>query len=181
MSQELNQPQKGWQQSQGQQDSSQIPSVPDFGGSAGDQFMDDSGMDLPSLDEEIPSLEAQDRPQSPPQKGWQSQPSAPPQYPSPQQSSQQWPQYQAGPQPSHGRRVRHQGSSIYVKVDAYKEVLSNLQGVRSELRKADKELSDMTQDISKKDKEYEKWRSTLGEIQKKLIYVDKTLFKGDHR
>ncbi len=62
---------------------------------------------------------------------------------------------------------------------------NKFRGMLSEIKTSKKKLSDIKTAIggagelkSKKDKEFEIWREELEDIQRKLIFIDKTLFGG---
>ena len=50
---------------------------------------------------------------------------------------------------------------------------------RGNLRKSEEALAKMESIKSAKDKSFDKIRASLDDLQKKLVYVDKILFKGD--
>lgn len=83
---------------------------------------------------------------------------------------------------SHERRVLREmprGKTIYVKVDRFKATLGDINKVRSNLRKSEEALSKLENIKHLKDKSFDKVRASLDDLQKKLIFVDKTLFKGE--
>ena len=66
-----------------------------------------------------------------------------------------------------------------MEVGQFRQALRHVSGVRSEIRKSEKKLVDMTHTLESRQEGFGKFRKNLGEIQKKLILVDKMLFKGD--
>jgi len=46
-----------------------------------------------------------------------------------------------------------------------------------DLKKSDKFLHDLIKSKEEKDKDFEKWHTIMEDIQKKLIFIEKTLFK----
>lgn len=69
--------------------------------------------------------------------------------------------------------------TIYVRVDNFKATLGSINLVRSDLRESEEALTKLENIKSSKDKSFDKIKSSLEDLQKKLIFVDKTLFKGD--
>ena len=79
----------------------------------------------------------------------------------------------------HEKRQIPIGKSVYVEVESFKSTLSHISSVRSSLRRSEEELSKLESIKSAKDKSFDKLRYSLDDLQKKLIFVDKTLFKGE--
>ena len=67
----------------------------------------------------------------------------------------------------------------HIRLDKFKETLKNINKIRSDLKKSDDVLHKLVKSIGEEGSGFEKWKNTMGDIQKKLIFVDKTLFKGD--
>ena len=65
----------------------------------------------------------------------------------------------------------------YVRLDKFKGTLKSLNKIRSDLKKSDKFLHDLIKSKEEKDKDFEKWHTIMEDIQKKLIFIEKTLFK----
>ena len=109
------------------------------------------------------------------------------QYELPQQQEMPQEQIQATQPQRHRGLFRHEsmprhvpiGKSVYVEVESFKSSLSHISDVRSSLRKSEGELSKLESIKSAKDKSFEKLRVSLDDLQKKLIFIDKTLFKGE--
>ena len=76
-------------------------------------------------------------------------------------------------------RVMPSGKSVYVRVDMFKATLGNINIVRGDLRKADEALVKLETIKNAKDKSLDRIRSLLDDLQRKLIFIDKTLFKGE--
>ena len=70
-------------------------------------------------------------------------------------------------------------STIYVRVDKFKATLGSINIVRNDLRKSDGSLTKLETIKSSKDKSFDKVKLSLDDLQKKLIFIDKTLFKGE--
>ncbi len=66
----------------------------------------------------------------------------------------------------------------YIKAENFKEMLGGVQVVKDNLRECDEIFGRLNQIKNDEDKEFEKWRSRLEDLQRKLIYVDKVLFEA---
>ncbi len=67
----------------------------------------------------------------------------------------------------------------YIRVQDYQKMMGDLTLIRSDLRKAGQGLSEMMTTVSGREKDYSRYRNMLIDIQKKLVFMDKTLFKGE--
>lgn len=76
-------------------------------------------------------------------------------------------------------REMPRGKAIYVRVDKFKATLGSINLVRSDLRKSEEALMKLENLKSAKDRSFDKFKSLLDDLQKKLIFIDKTLFKGE--
>jgi len=72
---------------------------------------------------------------------------------------------------------KRESGPIYVTIDKFRNVLSNISSIRGSLKGSGDMLTKMEDIDINSDKEFEKWKSAISEIQMKLIYIDKTLFK----
>jgi hypothetical protein len=68
--------------------------------------------------------------------------------------------------------------ALYVKINRYKAVLGELKLSRNRLTEAEQALERISGLKVFKDKEFEKWREGLEDLQRKLIFVDRTIFGG---
>ena len=71
------------------------------------------------------------------------------------------------------------GNSLYVKVERFKIALGSINVVRNDLRKSEEALMKLENIKSMEEKSMSKIRSSLDDLQKKLVFVDKTLFEGE--
>ena len=82
-----------------------------------------------------------------------------------------------------GRKVlRHEAAPlkpIFVRVDRFKEIRRDINIIKNDLKNSDEALIKLQDMRVGEDKEFDKWRKSMEDIQKKLIFVDQTLFKGD--
>ncbi|MBI2647297.1 hypothetical protein HYW99_02365 [Candidatus Woesearchaeota archaeon] len=75
--------------------------------------------------------------------------------------------------------VEQDVKSIYVKVDNFKATLGIINIVRNDLKKSDDLFMKLESIKVSKDKNFDRIKFSLEDLQKKLIFIDKTLFKGE--
>lgn len=75
-------------------------------------------------------------------------------------------------------QVIRSGKTVYLKVEKFKVMLGLINIVRNDLRKSDDALMKLENIKTSSDKLFNKVKSSLDDLQRKLIFVDKTLFKG---
>ncbi len=76
-------------------------------------------------------------------------------------------------------RERPAGKTIYVKVDSFKAMLGTINMARNSLKASEDALAKLENIKMSKDKSFDKVKISLEDLQKKLIFIDKTLFKGE--
>lgn len=67
---------------------------------------------------------------------------------------------------------------IFVKSSQFKNVLFEINSIREKLKESETILSDLEDIKEDRESQFKKWNSQLEDIQKKLMLMDKTLFKG---
>ena len=77
------------------------------------------------------------------------------------------------------RPMRLAQGPLYIKVEKFKLALGSINVMRSDLKKSDYALSKLENIKTAKDKSFEKMKSLVEDTQKKLIFIDKTLFRGE--
>ncbi len=75
--------------------------------------------------------------------------------------------------------ISKSGNVIYVRVDKFKSALENIGTIRSNFRKSYEALGKLANIKNEEDKNFDKVKHSLEDLQKKVIFIDKTLFKGD--
>lgn len=68
---------------------------------------------------------------------------------------------------------------IFVRANQFKDILKGVNVVKVNLKKSDDVLLRLDDLENSKEREFTKWRSELEDIQNKIMFVDKILFKGD--
>ncbi|MBI2557860.1 hypothetical protein HYW20_00915 [Candidatus Woesearchaeota archaeon] len=71
------------------------------------------------------------------------------------------------------------GRTIYLRVDKFRSVLGNINMIRNDLKKSEDALMKLENMKNAEYKSFDKMKSSLEDLQKKITFVDKTLFKGD--
>lgn len=66
---------------------------------------------------------------------------------------------------------------IFVRVDRFMDILTGTDNMRDNLKTADQSIVKLNEIDANRDKVLEKWRNVIIDLQKKLIFIDKTLFK----
>ena len=88
----------------------------------------------------------------------------------------------------HGKIFNHEGIDLvrpmigkesYVRVEKFKMILGGINIVRDSLRKSDESFMKLENIKNTEDKSFDKVKSSLDDLQRKLIFIDKTLFKGE--
>ena len=71
------------------------------------------------------------------------------------------------------------GGKTYVRIDRFKGILKDINQIKNDLRNSNEILSKVEEIDENKSKVFERWKNSMSDLQKKLIFVDKILFKGD--
>ncbi len=113
---------------------------------------------------------------------------APEPMPSPVQPAVQIPQPEAAKEPAQAAKPRRlfiherkhvERKEVFVRVDKFRAALENASMIRSSLRQSEELLLKLENIKNAKDRSFDKVKSSLEDLQKKLIFIDKTLFKGE--
>lgn len=76
-------------------------------------------------------------------------------------------------------RERPSGKTVYIRVDRFKATLGNINTVRNDLRKSEETVTKLENMNNAKGRASDRAKAQLEDLQKKLIFIDKTLFKGE--
>ncbi|MBI2128690.1 hypothetical protein HYU07_00475 [Candidatus Woesearchaeota archaeon] len=71
------------------------------------------------------------------------------------------------------------GMPVYVKIDEYKDVLDLLKIIRARLEEAKETLSRINELKNNEDSELEGWGSDIDEVERKIDFIDRTLFEPE--
>ncbi len=66
---------------------------------------------------------------------------------------------------------------IFIKVMEYKAIIDDVTQIKVNLKEADDVLFRLEEFREEEEKQYKRWQSTLMDVQKKLIYADRSLFE----
>ena len=66
---------------------------------------------------------------------------------------------------------------IYIRIDRFRNILSGTSDIKNNLKTASESITKMDEIDENRDKVFDKWHNIMMDLQKKLIFVDKTLFK----
>ena len=68
---------------------------------------------------------------------------------------------------------------IFVKIEEYKDVLDVINMVKAKLEEAKRTLGKINELKNEEDAELELWHATLEEVERKVDFVDKTIFEPE--
>lgn len=74
---------------------------------------------------------------------------------------------------------RRMNKSLYIRVEKFKVALGSINVVRNDLKKTEEALIKLEEIKSNEEKSMNKIKSSLDDLQKKLVFIDKTLFEGE--
>ena len=66
---------------------------------------------------------------------------------------------------------------VYVRIDEYKDVLDIMNMIRNKIESAKETLAKINELKNEEDAELELWHTGLEEVERKVVFVDKTLFE----
>lgn len=66
---------------------------------------------------------------------------------------------------------------LYVKVDDYKDIIDIMTLIRKKINDAKNVLDSVNTLKQQEDAEIDQWNSSINEIERKIDYLDKTLFE----
>ncbi len=66
---------------------------------------------------------------------------------------------------------------VYVRIEEYKDVLDVMNMIRNKIEAAKAVLAKINELKNEEDAELELWHTGLEEVERKVVFVDKTLFE----
>ena len=66
---------------------------------------------------------------------------------------------------------------LFVSIDAFKTMMGDIEEIKNRVKSTDGILTHLNEIKNSKDRELEKWKASLEDMQRKLNYVDKVVFK----
>lgn len=73
------------------------------------------------------------------------------------------------------------GRSIFVKLNEYKDIMELMHALKEKLDQAKSTLEKIKTLKTEEDTELELWQNSIGEIDRKIDYIERTLFEPDTR
>ncbi len=75
--------------------------------------------------------------------------------------------------------LRHKETKgpVYIRVEKFREILGGMSTIRNNVKIAEQSITRLNEIDENRDKVFERWHDTMMDMQKKLIFVDKELFK----
>ncbi len=68
---------------------------------------------------------------------------------------------------------------IYVRIEEYKDVLEVIELIKKKVEGAKALLGEINEIKAEEDKELERWEESLSLVEKKIGFIDKTLFEPE--
>lgn len=66
---------------------------------------------------------------------------------------------------------------VFVKIEDYKDVIDIMELIKNKVNEANKILENIRKLKAQEDAELELWDSNIEEVEKKVAFIDKTLFE----
>lgn len=67
--------------------------------------------------------------------------------------------------------------TLFIDVNNFNSVISNINYIKGKLKESDDALVKLNDTKLSEDKAFEKWRTQMEDVQRKLLYIDKALFE----
>ncbi|MBU0980409.1 MAG: hypothetical protein KJ709_06375 [Nanoarchaeota archaeon] len=68
---------------------------------------------------------------------------------------------------------------IFVKIDEYKEIIEIINSIKGKLDEGRATIKKIEELKSHEEAELDQWRNELDEVQRKMSFIDKTLFEPE--
>lgn len=78
-------------------------------------------------------------------------------------------------EPSNGQEM-----PVFVKIEDYKDVIDIMELIKNKVNEANSILEKIRELKSQEDAELELWNSNLEDVERKIAYIDKTLFEPEN-
>lgn len=75
--------------------------------------------------------------------------------------------------------VRADGAPVYVKIDEYKEILEIMNLIKDKIYEAKGTIKKLNDIRAEEENEIDMWNGNLQEVERKVAFIDKTLFEVD--
>jgi flagellar hook-associated protein FlgK len=71
----------------------------------------------------------------------------------------------------------HKGNNVFVKIDKYNDILDIIALINQKVREARVILGKINDLKNQEDSELDAWKNSLDDVERKLKYIDQTLFE----
>lgn len=95
----------------------------------------------------------------------------------PESQSIEQPKIQETNYPEKQQPIVRNNQPVFIKVSKYKEVLAEISAIRSRLNQSLKTLTRVKEIKNPEDNEFNQWKEKLEDIERKILYIDKTIFE----
>jgi len=68
---------------------------------------------------------------------------------------------------------------VFIKIDEYKDVLDIIHLTKSKIKEARSLIEKINELKNAEDSELDSWHSSIDEIEKRVMFIDKTLFEPE--
>ena len=72
-----------------------------------------------------------------------------------------------------------EGTPIFVKIEGYKDVLDTINAIKMKITDAKDVLSQLSDLKAQEDAEIENWKSELEDVERKMNFIDSSLFEEE--
>jgi len=76
-------------------------------------------------------------------------------------------------------RLEKDEMPVFVKIDEYKDVINVMNMVKNKIDEAKETLGKINELKNEEDAELELWHTGLEEVERKIMFIDKTLFEPE--
>jgi len=76
---------------------------------------------------------------------------------------------------------RHSKGPIFVRVERFKGIIGSTSLIKNSLKTAEQTSAKLAEIDESRERAFEKWQGIMLDLQKKFLFIDKTLFKGDKK
>jgi len=160
----------------------ELPPMPKFDFSKNEEKMPEFGMDEeiePEINEEMPEEVPEELPEEMPR--FEEKPVIPKRAPMLTARKMPFERMEKAAVMEEKSILRHEAVSakpIYIKLGTFRGIRKSMSVIKNDLKNADETLVKLQHRKDVHDKEFTKWQKTMEDLQKKVIFIDKTLFKG---
>ena len=76
---------------------------------------------------------------------------------------------------------RRSKGPIFVRVERFRGIIGSASLIKNNLKMAEQTASKLSEIDESRERAFEKWQNIMLDLQKKFLFIDKTLFKGDKK